>query len=145
MKIQDIFNKIIESKSGCFSGAGVIFFDGEKILMLKNPNKCWGFPGGKPNGGEEPTVTAVRESVEEIGSCPGKFIREILFKNDSRVFYSFVSKVNEPFKVKLSDEHLDYKWIDYNKLKKMKLQKYIYKSLTKIVQELDDIKNVELM
>ena len=83
--------------------------------------------------------------MEEIGSCPGKFIREILFKNDSRVFYSFVSKINEPFKVKLSDEHLDFKWIDYNKLKKMKLQKYIYKSLAKIVQELDDIKNVELM
>jgi 8-oxo-dGTP pyrophosphatase MutT (NUDIX family) len=139
MEIQDIFNKIIKSKVGHYSGAGVIFFDGKEVLVLKKPNKCWGFPGGKPNEGEAPEQTARRESEEEIGSCPGKFIKELPLENDSRMFYSFISLVDKPFDVYISDEHLAYEWVDYNKLKKIKLQKYVYKFLKHIIEELDEV------
>ena len=112
--------------------------------MLKKPNKFWGFPGGKPNEGELPEETARRESIEEIGSCPGKFIKELPFKNDSRTFYSFISIIDEPFKVNISDEHLAYDWFDYDRLKKIKLQKYVYKFLKNIESELKEInKNLD--
>jgi 8-oxo-dGTP pyrophosphatase MutT (NUDIX family) len=143
MKIQDIFNEIMRHQVGSFSGAGVIFFDGKDVLVLKKPNKCWGFPGGKPNEGETPEDTARREAKEEVGSCPGHFIKKIKLSNDSRTFYSFISLVDEPFRVSISEEHLESQWINYNKLKKIKLQKYVYKFLPDIVSILDQFNKVD--
>jgi len=137
MKIQDIFNLMLEKKVGNFSGAGIIFFDGQCVLLLKDNTDKWGFPGGKPIQGETPEETAKRESEEEIGSCPGIIVDVLKFENDDRTFYSFFSKINRQFKVKLSDEHVKYKWIPLANLRFTPLKRYIKKNLKNITAKLE--------
>lgn len=139
MKIQDVFNLIVESGVGRFSGAGIIFFDGKNVLLLKKPNSRWCFPGGKPVQGETPIETARREAKEEIGKCPGKVISELKFQLDDRTFHSFISKVDKPFKVDISDEHKDYTWVNYKKIRDFKLHKNIFKSLTSVEKRLKEL------
>ena len=139
MKLQDVFNLIVEKKVGTFSGSGIIFFDGKHVLLLKKKNGRWVFPGGKPNQGETPLQTAKRESKEEIGSCPGNQEAEIVFGYDDRTFHSFVFKVIVTFNVKLSKEHDDYTWIDYKKIKEMKLHKNVLKVLEKLNKTLKEL------
>lgn len=139
MKIQDVYNLILESKIGRFSGAGIVFFDGKKVLLLKKNNKRWVFPGGKPIQGETPKETAKRESQEEIGTCPGDIVAELMFEIDNRTFYSYVSKVQKPFDIEISDEHIDYTWIDYNKIKELKLHKNILFTVKRIVKKLEQL------
>jgi 8-oxo-dGTP pyrophosphatase MutT (NUDIX family) len=141
MKIQEIFNLILESNVGSHSGAGVIFFDGESVLMLKDNTSRWSFPGGKPIEGETPEETAKRESFEEVGSCPGNIIDFIKFENDNRIFYSYFSKVKDKFDVTISDEHVCFEWVPYQTLDKIPLKRYIRKNLNSIFKKLTLIKN----
>jgi 8-oxo-dGTP pyrophosphatase MutT (NUDIX family) len=137
MKIQEIFNLILESNIGNHSGAGIIFFDGECVLMLKDNTRKWSFPGGKPVEGESPEQTAKRESLEEIGSCPGKIIDYIKFENDNRIFYSYFSKVENKFKIKLSDEHVNYRWVPVSQIKQIPLKRYIKKNINSILNKIE--------
>lgn len=139
MKIQEVYNLILESKIGRFSGAGIVFFDGKNVLLLKKSNKRWVFPGGKPIQGETPLQTAKREAREEIGKCPGDIISELMFEIDNRTFYSFISKVNKTFEVDISDEHIDYTWIDFRKLKELKLHKNILFTVKRIIKRLEEL------
>jgi len=50
----------------------VIYFDGEKVLLLKRKDNVpyggkWGFPGGGAEKGETPEEAAIRETAEETG------------------------------------------------------------------------------
>jgi len=141
MKIQDIFNLMLEKNVGNFSGAGIIFFDGDNVLLLKDNTDKWGFPGGKPNQGESPEQTAKRESEEEIGSCPGKIVDVLKFENDERTFYTYFSKVSSQFNIRLSDEHVKYKWVPFTDLKFTSLKRYIKKNLKNIITKLELINN----
>ena len=53
MKLQDVFNLIVEKKVGTFSGSGIIFFDGKHVLLLKKKNGRWVFLAGEA-GATEP-------------------------------------------------------------------------------------------
>lgn len=139
MKIQDVFNLIVESGVGRFSGAGIIFFDGKSVLLLKKTNSRWCFPGGKPVQGETPLQTAKREAKEEIGKCPGHIVSELKFELDERTFHSFISKVNKPFEVNISDEHSDYTWIHYKRIRDFKLHKNIFRSLKTVERKLKEL------
>jgi len=139
MKLQDVFNLIIEKKVGTFSGAGIIFFDGKNVLLLKKKNGRWVFPGGKPIQGETPLQTAKRECKEEVGSCPGHQKAELVFGYDDRTFYSFIFKVDISFNIRLSKEHEDYTWIDFKKIKEMKLHKNVLKNLEKVNKALKEL------
>lgn len=139
MKIQEVYNLILESRVGRFSGAGIVFFDGKHVLMLKKPNNRWCFPGGKPVQGETPIQTAKREAREEIGKCPGEIVSELVFENDDRTFHSFISKVDKSFSIDISEEHKDYTWADYRKLRDYKLHKNVFSSLKKIVKKLKEL------
>lgn len=142
MKIQDIFNLIIEGNVGNHSGAGIIFFDGISVLLLKDDTDKWSFPGGKPVQGESPGQTAERESTEEVGVCPGKQVDVLRFENDNRIFYSYFYKVQHRFKVKLSNEHLKYLWLPYRELKNIPLKRYVRKNLKQILSKLELINRV---
>lgn len=144
MKLQEVYDLIVESAVGQFSGAGIIFFDGTKVLMLKKRNGRWVFPGGKPIQGETPIATAKRESKEEVGQVSGKNVKEIKFELDNRTFYSYIFIVNKQFDVRVSEEHTDYTWINYKKVKELKLHKNVLKSIPKVFKELNTIK-VELV
>jgi len=139
MKIQDVFNLIVESRVGRFSGAGIVFFDGKQVLLLKKPNGRWCFPGGKPIQGETPLQTAKREAREEIGKCPGEIVSELKFELDNRNFHSFISKVDKPFEIDISAEHKDYTWVNYKKIRDFKLHKNIYNSLKTVVGKLKEL------
>jgi 8-oxo-dGTP pyrophosphatase MutT (NUDIX family) len=139
MKLQDVYNLILESGVGRFSGAGIIFFDNKNVLMLKKPNNKWVFPGGKPIMGETPLETAMRESTEEVGSCPGNMVDKLMFENDDRIFCSFIFKIDRPFEVVISAEHKDYSWIDYREIKKVRLQNNIYRTANTVIKVLDKL------
>lgn len=139
MKLQDVYDLILENRVGTYSGAGVIFFDGSKILLLKKHNNAWVFPGGKPVQGENPLQTAKRETKEEIGSCPGVMIEELIFEYDDRTFHSFIFKVKKTFDVDISDEHKDYTWINYKKVFDLKLHKNVMKSIKKVSKALEKL------
>jgi 8-oxo-dGTP pyrophosphatase MutT (NUDIX family) len=140
MKLQEVFDIIVESGVGQFSGAGIIFFDGSKVLILKKRNGRWVFPGGKPIQGETPIQTAKRETKEEVGMVTGKNIGELKFELDERTFHSFIFKINKPFDVTISEEHVDYTWLNYKKLTEMKLHRNIIKSISKIIKKLNLLK-----
>ena len=139
MKIQEIYNLIVESKVGRFSGAGIIFFDGKKVLLLKKNNNRWVFPGGKPIQGETPLQTAKRETREEVGKCPGEIVSELVFNIDDRTFHSFISKINKTFEVDISEEHKDYTWIDYKKIRDLKLHKNILFTIKRVTKKLAEL------
>jgi len=137
MKIQEVFNMMMESNVGNHSGAGILFFNGKDVLVLKDSTSKWGFPGGKPVQGETPEQTAERESIEEVGSCPGEQVDVLKFENDNRIFYSYFYKVTDRFNVKLSDEHVKYKWIPFKTLKDIPLKRYVKKNLKQILTKLE--------
>jgi 8-oxo-dGTP pyrophosphatase MutT (NUDIX family) len=139
----DIFTayKIIkESKINQFSGSGIIFYDGEKILLVKKPNKKWGFIGGKPIEEETPLETAIRETREEIGTIHGEKKKELKIKIRGSNYYTYIYKVKKPFyDIKLSDEHIDYSWIKLENLNKIKLSKVFQICMNDILKNLKGV------
>jgi 8-oxo-dGTP pyrophosphatase MutT (NUDIX family) len=139
----DIFTayKIIkESNINRFSGAGIVFYDGERILLVKKPNKKWGFVGGKPIEEESPLETAKREAKEEIGTIHGINKKELTFKIRGNKYFTYIFKVNEPFHdIKLSDEHIDYSWVKIENLEKMKISKIFQICLPEILKNLKSL------
>lgn len=108
----------------------VVVNDGRVLVMrriIKDENlEIWEFPSGTPEFGETPAETAKREVKEEtsleveekglfgVGSCTyflhGKHYHEIV------IAYLFEAKNDE---VKLSFEHVEYKWITPEELLKI--------------------------
>ena len=109
------------------TSAGIVLFrkEGSKILflLLHYPSGHWDFVKGKMEEGESTHGTAIRETREETG------ITDITFFDDFEewieynfqyqgelvhkkvVFFLAETKTKE---VKISHEHLDYTWMDYN-------------------------------
>ena len=109
-----------------YIGAGIVFVTPQKeVLLLQKENGKYTFPGGHREEGEySPLETAQRECVEEIGLMPegdlvGKL--KITKEGEKQPVYSFFMVVNDSFMPTLSWEHIDYKWINYRKVKPEKL------------------------
>jgi 8-oxo-dGTP pyrophosphatase MutT (NUDIX family) len=98
MNIFTAYKIIKESRINRFDGAGIVYYDGERVLLLKKGNGKWGFVGGKPVEEETPLQTAMRESKEEIGSVQGQNKKEIQIKIRGNVYYTYIFKVMEAFK-----------------------------------------------
>ena len=110
--------------------AGVILFnktDGIQFLILKYPSGHWDFVKGNIEEGEKEKETVRRELFEETGISN----LEIHQGFNEKVEYNYYKKNNKVHKivsyylaetnqkeVKLSFEHLDYKWSDYEDLMK---------------------------
>ncbi len=109
------------------TSAGVVLFrkEGSKILflLLHYPSGHWDFVKGKMEKGESTHETAIREAKEETGITDITFLEnfEEWIKYDFQyqgelihkkvVFFLAETKTQE---VMISNEHLDYTWMDYN-------------------------------
>jgi 8-oxo-dGTP pyrophosphatase MutT (NUDIX family) len=113
--------------------AGTVLFIEENnenlFLLLHYPTGHWDFVKGKIENNENPEQTVVRETKEETGITELVFIKnfkekiEYSFKFNGDVVQKevifFLAKTNTK-QVKLSYEHLDYVWLDFdNALKKI--------------------------
>ncbi len=109
------------------TSAGIVLFrkDDSKnlFLLLHYPSGHWDFVKGKMEKGESPHETAVRETKEETGITDISFVEnfeewiEYNFQYQGElvhkkvVFFLAETKTKD---VKISHEHLDFTWMDYN-------------------------------
>ena len=109
------------------TSAGIVLFRKEKskklFLLLHYPSGHWDFVKGKMEKGESTHQTAIRETKEETGITDITFLEnfeewiEYNFQyqgelvNKKVVFFLAETKTEE---VKISHEHQNYAWMDYN-------------------------------
>lgn len=96
----------------------VIILWSKRCLVLQKNNMEWELPGGHLNLGETYKQGAIREVREETGMKIGK-LKTIIKQKQFRMFISHAKVI----KVKLSDEHISYKWVNRKEFIKLKLTK----------------------
>ena len=107
--------------SGCY-----IEFE-NKLLYLKKAKDRWGslkwtIPGGKKDTNESAMHCIQRELFEEIGIDLKKqnflFLGKlyVMHLDANFLFYIFYYKFEKKPKITLSDEHVDYIWIEKDKI-----------------------------
>ena len=111
--------------------AGVILFnktDGIQFLILKYPSGHWDFVKGNIEEGEKEKETVKRELFEETGINSlqihqgfNEKVEYNYYKKDRKVhkIVSYYLAETDQKEIKLSDEHLDSKWSDYEDLMKL--------------------------
>ena len=117
----------IKSKRARQFSSIVIYFDGEKVLLLKRKDDVpyggkWGFPGGGAEKGETPEEAAIRETAEETGIkvLPEDLVfLEKVISPDKRDVHVFACKNFEGnvYAQKVYKEHDGYEWVAMDKLK----------------------------
>jgi len=115
--------------------AGAIIFrqdSGLHYLLLHYPSGHWDFVKGKIEINENPHNTVVRETKEETGITDLVFVDgfeesvQYDFQYDGKLIHKkvifFLAKTNTE-KIKISHEHLDFVWLEFNEaLKKITYQ-----------------------
>ena len=111
--------------------AGVILFnktDGIQFLILKYPSGHWDFVKGNIEEGEKEKETVKRELFEETGIDSLQIHQEFnekveynYYKKNIKVhkIVSYYLAETDQKEVKLSFEHVDSKWSDYEDLIKL--------------------------
>jgi len=112
---------------GTEKSAGIVLFrndsDKNEFLLLNYPQGHWDFVKGKIERNETSHETALRETKEETGITNIEFVDgfeesveyNFRFKKEDihkKVIF-FLAKTNEK-NIKLSHEHNDYLWLEYN-------------------------------
>jgi ADP-ribose pyrophosphatase YjhB (NUDIX family) len=93
---------------------GVLIEDGA-VLLLENERCEWELPGGRPEPGEDPTVTLAREFAEELGAeiSVGSVIDcwnyEVLPGRHVLIVTYAVTRA-APGRLRVSDEHRQFAW-----------------------------------
>ena len=108
------------------TSAGIILYndkhDEREFLVLQYPGGHWDFVKGKMEEFEETKQTAIRETKEETGITDLEFIDEFkeeisytFFINkeeiDKKVIF-YLAKTNST-EIKISHEHLDFVWLNF--------------------------------
>lgn len=89
---------------------------GNAVLFLQKDNGEWELPGGHLNAGEKYKAAAKREVMEETGVKISKLKLLRVTKN-----FKLFAAMPIIHKIILSDEHVDYKWVNKRQLKQLKL------------------------
>ncbi|MEK6944183.1 MAG: NUDIX domain-containing protein [Thermoproteota archaeon] len=123
------------------SAGTVLFIEESKeklFLLLHYPTGHWDFVKGKIENNESPEQAVIRETKEETGITDIEFIKgfkekiEYSFKFNGDIVQKevifFLAKTNTK-QVKISYEHLDYVWLDFNNA----LNKITYKNAKNIL------------
>lgn len=113
-----------EGKTEYGASVVIILNDKEEVLLLKRrkgvewmPNK-WAFAGGGIEKGETPSIAARREVKEET-TLNVKSLHKLPSgkEGQEKVHYFWASDFTG--KVKINDEHQEFKWVKISKLSKM--------------------------
>ncbi len=112
---------------GTEKSTGIVLFrndsDKNEFLLLNYPQGHWDFVKGKVEQNETPHETAIRETREETGITNIEFIDgfeesveyDFRFKKENihkKVIF-FLAKTDEK-NIKISHEHNDYVWLEYD-------------------------------
>jgi len=127
--------------------AGIILYRwtprGRHYLLLRHRQGHWSFPKGQIEPGEEPEEAARRELLEEtqidqVRMVPGfRAETEYTFDEGSgpvhkHVIY-FLGETDEK-EVRLSGEHLDYRWLSYEEA----LQQLTYEDGRRLLRQAEE-------
>lgn len=131
------------------AGAVIFYIDKEPVFLFLKYTRYWGFARGWIEAGESEEKAAIREVKEEtslnVKLIPGfkydqrwffRFNGEIISK-EALFFLAEVSK-EEASKVKISDEHEDFAWKNYEdalKIMKIKQNKEMLKKAYEFIKE----------
>ncbi|GFN39786.1 MAG: NUDIX domain-containing protein [Marine Group I thaumarchaeote] len=124
--------------------AGTILFieesSGILFLLLHYPSGHWDFVKGKIENGETLLQTVLREVKEETGISDVQFVKgfeeriEYNYKRSDRLVHKqvifFLAKTNTK-KVKLSYEHIDFVWLNFDEA----MKKVTYKNARHILEK----------
>ena len=109
------------------TSAGTIVFRNSNsdlvFLLLHYPTGHWDFVKGKMEKDETPSQTTIREAEEETGIKDLEFVGnfketiEYEFQHEGQTIFKkvifFLAKTNTK-EIILSNEHLDYVWLDFD-------------------------------
>ena len=118
---------------------------GEYAIILNSKNEFlmlqfkkyhefkWHFPGGRLDEGEEAMEGLIREVKEEAGLdiYDLKPVLTKIFTDERKYGVFFTAKVKEPYEVKISHEHQDFKWFKKTDLDSIDFWQPFYKNLIK--------------
>ena len=118
MNFNEMANKFLKTRPKDDSGisAKVISFYQSNILLLKNKDGTFELPGGHVKIKETLMDGAKREFEEETGLTVTR-LRKITSKHNRVVYIGFLTSP----RVRLSKEHIGFKFVPINKLKKYNL------------------------
>ena len=110
-----------------------------KVLLLKTTTNKWELPGGRMDFGENVKQSLQREIKEELGFEKvrlGNLVNDWSFTSiREEINYHFIIFDFEIYtkesKIRLSDEHVEYKWIGINDFEKMDMREGHKESLKK--------------
>jgi 8-oxo-dGTP diphosphatase len=101
------------------------------MVQFNAPDNTWHFPGGRLDEGEDATEGLIREVKEEanIEIYDLKPIFTKIFTEENKYGVFFTAKVKEPYIVKISDEHQNFKWFSKKDLDEINLWQPFYKKM----------------
>ena len=101
------------------------------MLQFNEPVNTWHFAGGRLDEGEEAIEGLIREVKEEanLEIYDLKPIFTKIFTEEKKYGVFFVAKVKEPYEVKISDEHQNFKWFKKSDLESIDFWQPFYKKM----------------
>ncbi len=152
----DVRQAGVHPASSDVPGAGIMFTDGTRILLLKRSREVdhpgsWVVPGGACEAEEDPRVTAYRETKEEVGHVPAHdvldwYTLETPFDDKAPPqFTTFLAHVDpsvvEGFLAELDQESTGWGWFKQEEAQKLPLHPGVQILLDKVNPFYGNMKN----
>jgi mutator protein MutT len=115
-----------------------IIVDNNQVLLLKNERNEWELPGGRLEVSEKPEECVIREIHEELGincivdNIIDSWVFEV-FQGKYVFIVTYLCKCNDTSNVLISEEHLEYSWVQLKDLENVFMPEGYKQSIKKAV------------